>query len=1002
MAKALPWKGSFNGGELSPRMAARTDQEKYGAGCSKLENFIPTVQGPLIRRGGTYFINEVSNSANRTWLVPFLYRVTQSYQVELGDKYARFFTNRGVLVEGSLAITGATLANPCVITVSNHGYLAGDQFYIAGVLGMTQLNGRWFKATSVTTNTITLQNTDGVAIDSTLFTAYVSGGTVARVYQIVTPYAVADLTDANGNFLLKVKQSQDVLYLAHPSYPMQQLSRFGNLNWTMAAAAIINGPFQDNNKDQSKTVFVTPTTATVSGAAATSAVTQGVTGFSNGAAGLNNAYTVRLTMASTASFTTGMNIGLSGITGASQALVNGNWSITVVDATHVDLIGSALTSTQIASLSGGTATYAAGKIRLTVSSTTGLTNGNVVNVIGIAGTTEANGVWSVFVVDGTHVDLISSVFTNAYTSGGSLIGRDGSAITITANAPIFNNVGADSLFYLENPLNINIPQWYSGKAVNPGQRIISGVNTYYMLNTTNQTTGNNTPNHYQGTLPDGINGVTWLYEDSGYGIIKLNAITSASTATGTVQVAPPNIVSNSNTQTFIWSLGLFDSVSGYPEHVSIFRDRLVLHKGTRQAGSVTSDYLNFAPKVGGIQTADSGYVITLPTSSGICWVVAQNDLLIGTPSEELLVSEIDPTKAFGPGNIKSRRQTPHGSRFVEAVPIEFVTMFVTKSGQQLRQAIYSWSINGYAAEDMTTLSEHIPKGPDGKQGILQMAWQQEPDLILWCATTDGRLVGFTYNRDQKVMCWHRHPLGGSCETAPLAAKGFTNAVVESVSCMPSPDGTQDDLWVIVRRTVNGVTRRYIEFLMPYFTDVDANMPNAFYVDCGLSYSGPSTNYITGARHLIGQTVDVLAGGGSHPQVVVDSQGGVTLQSPVTVAQIGLPCPARVETMRLEAGSQIGTAQGSLKRIVQVLIRTLKTIGGKFGNPAKGESSYDEIDARRVEDTMDSPVHSYTGDVMRNYPSGYEMDGIMGMLFDKPLPATLVGLRAEVDNNETTQ
>jgi hypothetical protein len=922
MAKALPWKGSFNGGELSPRMAARTDQGKYAAGCQTLQNFIPTVQGPLIRRGGTMYVNEVNASANRTWLVPFTYQVTQSFQLEFGDRYIRFFTNRGIVTEAAINITGATQANPVVLTVAN-SFTAGQEFYVAGVVGMTQLNNRFFRVASATGTTITLEDTDGNPINGTAFSAYVSGGTVARIFQITSPYAVADLTDAQGNFRLRFQQSEDVMYMVHPSYPDQQISYTpanGTTGWAIAKAARVNGPFQDNNNDQTKTVTVTPTTTTVSGA-------------------VNN--------------------------------------------------GSGL-------------------IRLTVASTTGITTGNQVNIVGVGGTSEANGAWAVTVIDVTHIDLIGSVFTNAFSSNGTLYGRDGTAITITANSPLFTSttIGADGMFYLENPLKITgsnsgLQQWYPGKAVSLGDRWVAGQNGYIAM--TGGTSGNNTPVHTSGSLVDGPGGVVWLYEDTGYGSIQITSITDSMHAVGTVMVTPPYLTwtAGANLATFIWAYGLFDSVNGYPEDVTIFRDRVCYYKGIQLAGSVTSDYLNFSPTVNGVQTADSGFVITLPTSDAIRWMSSQNDLLVGTAAEEILVSEIDPTQAFGPGNIKTRRQTPHGSRFVEAIPIEFVTMFVTRSGQQLRQMIYSVYINGYAAEDLTTLSEHIPKGPDGKQGILQMAWQQEPDLILWCATTDGRLVGFTYNRDQQVLCWHNHPLGGSCATSPLAAKGFTNAVVECVSSIPSPDGTQDDLWLIVRRTINGVTRRYVEYLVPYFTDIDANLPNAFYVDAGLTYSGASSSYLTGARHLVGQTVDVLAGGGSHPQVVVDATGGVQLQFPVTIAQIGLPCPALVVPMRLDAGSQLGSAQGSIKRIVKLVMRLLRTVGGKFGDPNNGSSTYEELDARSVQNQMDTPVPTFTGDVEKKFPSGFNSDGYSAMLFDKPFPATLVGLRHEVTLNENT-
>src|SRR4051812_47525822 len=126
MTKATPIKYSFNAGELSPLLDGRTDQAKYYSGASICENFIPTVQGPIIRRGGTYFANEVKTSANRTWLRRFTFNVTQSYILEFGDQYIRFYTNRGLVLEGTKNITGATQANPCVVTSAAHGYSNGQ------------------------------------------------------------------------------------------------------------------------------------------------------------------------------------------------------------------------------------------------------------------------------------------------------------------------------------------------------------------------------------------------------------------------------------------------------------------------------------------------------------------------------------------------------------------------------------------------------------------------------------------------------------------------------------------------------------------------------------------------------------------------------------------------------------------------------------------------------------------------------------------------------------
>ena len=115
MARAAPILSSFNAGEMSPRMAGRVDVGKYANGCKFMENYIPLIQGPAMRRGSTRFVAEVKNSAHRTWLVRFEYNVQQAYILEFGDKYIRFYTNRGQLLTGAVSAwataTGYTVGN---------------------------------------------------------------------------------------------------------------------------------------------------------------------------------------------------------------------------------------------------------------------------------------------------------------------------------------------------------------------------------------------------------------------------------------------------------------------------------------------------------------------------------------------------------------------------------------------------------------------------------------------------------------------------------------------------------------------------------------------------------------------------------------------------------------------------------------------------------------------------------------------------------------------------
>ena len=122
MARASPLQSSFNAGEFSPRMEGRVDISKYGSACKILEGFIPLIQGPAQRRGGTRFVAEIKDSSVRSWLVRFEFNTTQAYQLEFGNGYIRFWANHGqVVVSGVSFYNGAT------------NYVVGDLVSQAGV-----------------------------------------------------------------------------------------------------------------------------------------------------------------------------------------------------------------------------------------------------------------------------------------------------------------------------------------------------------------------------------------------------------------------------------------------------------------------------------------------------------------------------------------------------------------------------------------------------------------------------------------------------------------------------------------------------------------------------------------------------------------------------------------------------------------------------------------------------------------------------------------------------
>ena len=140
MARVHPFQTNFTAGELTPKLAGQVDFKKYNNGVEKMENMTVFPQGGTNRRYGSRFVCEVKNSANATRLIPFEFNVTQSYILEFGNLYIRFYKDNGQIVEASKTITAITKANPAVVTATSHGYSDGDHVWINSVVGMTEVN----------------------------------------------------------------------------------------------------------------------------------------------------------------------------------------------------------------------------------------------------------------------------------------------------------------------------------------------------------------------------------------------------------------------------------------------------------------------------------------------------------------------------------------------------------------------------------------------------------------------------------------------------------------------------------------------------------------------------------------------------------------------------------------------------------------------------------------------------------------------------------------------
>jgi hypothetical protein len=622
------------------------------------------------------------------------------------------------------------------------------------------------------------------------------------------------------------------------------------------------------------------------------------------------------------------------------------------------------------------------------------------------------------------------------------------SVTLTATTNVFTEDHVGVLIRLEVQDLSKVRPWEPGKAITANSLRRSDGKTYKASNTS--TTGSVKPVHTKGTAYDGSDsdkGVNWLYQDAGYGVARITAVTDALTATATViSTLPANVVDVANA-TWRWTLGAWGAHNEHPTQVTLWRERLVWAGRSRVWMSVAGDYESMAPDDYGQQVADSAITIEVGSqkNDAIRWLAPTDALLVGTAGSEFAIVAQTESEPLGPANIKSAVQTGHGSKGVQPERMGSAVAYVDRSGRRVRECGYDADSAVYQSRDVTIIADHILV-----DGCTEVAFQGSPDDVLWAVAGDS-LVGFTYQREQNIYAWHRHPTDGS---------------VESVATLPAPTTDRDDVWVSVVR----FGKRLIEWM-------DAGLPlggdhhESFYVDSGLSYDGAiaatlyaassaqtqgatnvsfdasadvfeeddvgrriqyrynangwrtatakitsvlgadkvyctilspfpaedvyvgcrlTTTTVSGLDHLEGQAVAILADGSVLPSQTV-SDGAVSLAVPAGRIHAGLPYSCRVRLMRYEAPQS--TAQAKTKRAHEVTFRFVETTGVEVG------PDWERLDAltfRVPSYGMDVAVPLYSGDMAVQWPLGYDTDGYICVQSSTPLPMTLAAVFPEME------
>jgi hypothetical protein len=632
----------------------------------------------------------------------------------------------------------------------------------------------------------------------------------------------------------------------------------------------------------------------------------------------------------------------------------------------------------------------------------GYSNGDEVVISGVVGMTEVNGkrflvankatnTFELTDKDGTNIN--SSTFTT-YTSGG-VSNKVFEITTPYTTAQLFDLKFAQSadVMYITHPEH-EVEKLSRTAHTAWTLTDVDFTNGPYMdanITTTTLNPGSHTVGTGVAVVASAVTGINsgsgFLSTDvgrllqfgTGYG--KITAVADTLNITITIIEDLGSATASAN-----WSLGSFSDTTGHPSCVTFFEQRLVFAGTTSQPQTIffskSGDYENMDANIGGTVADDDAIIYTIASNqvNAIRFMTATRTLIIGTAGGEFTVSGGGTDNAITPTNILIKKQSNHGAANVDAIAVGNATLFLQRAKRKIRELAYNFDVDGYIAPDMTILAEHISEG-----GLTQMAYQQEPNQIIYAVRGDGELIGLTYQREQQVTAWHRHIFGG--------VFGSGNAVCESVAVIPTDD-TEYEVYVIVKRTINGATRRFVEYINNFdFTETDNTTFN--FLDSALAYSGSAVTTISGLDHLEGQTVSVLANGATHPDKTVSS-GSITLDRSSTNVKVGLSYSSILQTMRLDAGSQNGTSQGKTKRIYEITIRLYESVGVEVGESL---DNMERIPFRTSSDPMDQGIPPFTGDKAVEFRGNYDTDGFIFVRQTQPLPLTILSLYPELQTND---
>lgn len=571
-------------------------------------------------------------------------------------------------------------------------------------------------------------------------------------------------------------------------------------------------------------------------------------------------------------------------------------------------------------------------------------------------------------VDSKNVDTSITVRANGVTGTVNLTG---------ANNPFAAAMVGQVMRLDDRDLSL-VAEWVASEDVTANVQRRWNGNVYLAVADANA--GPNPPVHTEGDVLSGGGFVTWRFLHPGYGYVRIKTFTNANTATADVLTRLPDSVTTGATYRF-WPPA-WTSDAGFPTTIAFSSPRLFL--GRDDLAWLTGIDSPENLKVTGED--DDAIAVRLRAPNGelveIQWATVAGGLIIGCGDLEFVLRA--GTSLFEPlttANINPIPDSDEGSLSQIPVRVDGGVIFVGKTGKRLHYGKIDPGNTGaqrFVPDEISVTARHI-----FIPGVKAAAWQRDPHRVLWMVMNDGTLAALTFMPKQEVFAFHRHPR--------------TNAFFEDVAVIPSTSSGQDEVYFIIRRTINNATRRFVEQLAEFFMPLDRNNPTAlgaWFLDCALQYQGMPIGEVTNLGHLEGQEVGVFADGLMQKRKTVTA-GKITLDRKASEVLVGIPVRAQLTDLPRNITEQDGPTVGKEKAIFEGTFYFKETGGGAVSVNDGDEEKIIESGMKKY----GAPLTLFTGLKRIPVEAEFAPEAVLNVINDDAMPCTVLAMSPRMDIEE---